>query len=800
VLELFQSGNLALSQKEAESQFYQSSDPEWAAKFQLIEAESMLSRGMYEDSLRVLSTYRSSGNSDGTVKKLSIEAVALAHQQKIPAADQSIAMAESICRGVDLPSCGDALVSRGILTARQGRLDDARAFLLQARSFARSHGNRWLEVITSVNLGYIELQADHYDEAVEWSRSAYRAAGDSGYGNLAQVAAGNLGWAYFQFGDDERALEQFLTAEKIAARLENPRYELKWLSTAGYVYRDSGDWARASSSYLRALDLARQINSREDVMNALQDLADLSVSTGKLNDADDYIRWIVRMQNADAARLNPILMLTIGKVAAARGQYAQAEQDFRVILDYPASLMTTRLNAGFELAEIAEAQNNAAAAEQMYKATLATYETARAQLKSEESQLPFGTNAAQIYDHYIHLLVQQGKSGEALAVADASRAQTLEQSLGGSGAGKSLRSIALDPQRIAQKTGAVLLFYWLGDKQSYLWAITRSKTTLFILPAGSEITEHIRRYQKALLDVRDPLKSENADGQALYQELVAPAAAMVRPGDSVMILADGVLSELNFETLLAPGLARGNSENTNPSTGMHYLLDDFTFSSAPSLAMLAAATPMREAGQRILLLGNPVSPDQDFPSLPMFGWEMTRIESHFAPAQVSALAGQQATPAAYATSDPRSYTYIHFVSHAVASQTNPLDSAIILSNSPGQEDSYKLYAREIIQHPIDARLVTISACYGSGTRAFAGEGLVGLSWAFLRAGAQRVIGALWEVSDDSTPRLMDSLYQGLTAGDSPAVALRNAKLAMLHSQSRFSAPYYWAPFQMYVRR
>ncbi len=85
-------------------------------------------------------------------------------------------------------------------------------------------------------------------------------------------------------------------------------------------------------------------------------------------------------------------------------------------------------------------------------------------------------------------------------------------------------------------------------------------------------------------------------------------------------------------------------------------------------------------------------------------------------------------------------------------------------------------------------------------RTFVGEGQVGLSWAFLNAGAQQVIGALWEVSDDSTPRLMDKLYQGLTTGDSPAVALRNAKLSLLRSQSRFSAPFYWAPFQIYSRR
>ena len=80
------------------------------------------------------------------------------------------------------------------------------------------------------------------------------------------------------------------------------------------------------------------------------------------------------------------------------------------------------------------------------------------------------------------------------------------------------------------------------------------------------------------------------------------------------------------------------------------------------------------------------------------------------------------------------------------------------SQTPAAEDSFKLYAREIMQHPIDAQLVTIAACYGGGTRSYAGEGLVGLSWAFLRAGAHNVIGALWEVSDESAPRLMDGLY------------------------------------------
>jgi CHAT domain-containing protein len=126
---------------------------------------------------------------------------------------------------------------------------------------------------------------------------------------------------------------------------------------------------------------------------------------------------------------------------------------------------------------------------------------------------------------------------------------------------------------------------------------------------------------------------------------------------------------------------------------------------------------------------------------------------------------------------------------------------VILSKEPAT-DSYKLYARDIVTRHLNAELVTISACNGSGARAYSGEGLVGLSWAFVRAGAHNVIAALWEVSSaPSTPQLMDVFYKGLSRGEDTATALRNAKLSFLHSPDSnyvFKKPYYWAPFQLYA--
>jgi CHAT domain-containing protein len=47
---------------------------------------------------------------------------------------------------------------------------------------------------------------------------------------------------------------------------------------------------------------------------------------------------------------------------------------------------------------------------------------------------------------------------------------------------------------------------------------------------------------------------------------------------------------------------------------------------------------------------------------------------------------------------------------------------------------------------------------------------------------------------------MDRLYQNLSSGESPALALRDAKLSLLRSGGRFRIPYYWAPFQLYRRQ
>jgi CHAT domain-containing protein len=488
-----------------------------------------------------------------------------------------------------------------------------------------------------------------------------------------------------------------------------------------------------------------------------------------------------------------------GDLALARHEDAKAEEFYRKVEADPRDLTALQVTAiksraGSGLAEILAKHGRTQDAEAVYKTAMAKFEWARAHASGVSAQLSLLTVGMPLHAGYIQFLVDQGRIEEALAIANQSRAQTLEGRMDAATQKSAHTANTVDPRRIAAKTNATLLFYWLAEKESYLWVIRPEKITLVHLPPEAEINQHVKNYRKALLEMQDPLVTANADGRALYGELVAPVAHLLRANAPVIVLDDAGLSKLNFETLLAPGTVVGQAG----SKGYHYWIEDVALRSAPSLSMLATGQPSGKPSGRLLLMGDAAQADQDYPELPMAPLEMQLIRKHFAATNQTVFAQTQATPAAYLSSLPSHYSYIHFVTHGVASSTDPLDSSIILSPSTAGDRSFKLYARDILKRPIDARLVTISACYGSGSRAYFGEGLVGLSWAFLGAGARNVIGALWEVSDESTPRLMDNLYQGIQQGQEPSTALRRAKLTLLKGSGNFHAPFFWAPFQLYT--
>ena len=783
----FRNGEVARADHEAEAGYnrFHNRGADWAWKFLLLRADALAWRGMNDRVLTLLASEKNPPPGDLAIRKARVEGAAYTSMNRFDEAERVFSNAESLCQQSSSADCTDVLLERGLMEMNRGQFAAAKDLFGEALKKARENSYSFKEANALMDLGWSALQQEHYDETMDWSDAAYKRAAGIDAGHIAQNALGNEGWAFYKLGDYEKALALLLDAKDRAHRIGATSFEVTWLTTAGYVYLDNGDLAKAEQYYKQALDMAQQTN-KQDVIDALVSLALVSERTGKLDQARHYADRTIALVPKDGNRLDVLYpMLVKGHVAARQHETQQAEKIYREIEQDPKSHISLKWESEHSLAQLYEDENQPDAAEHEYRAALNTFEGARASLHEETSSLPFPANAAGIYDDYIRFLVNKNKTNEALQIAEYQRGRTLAEGLGVLQKETTFKPDDPKAQATARKVGGTILFYWLGEKQSYLWAITRQKTEIFTLPPKSQIEPIAQRYRKALAEQQEFLQRTTDDGLALYHMLIEPAAALIPKDATLFIIPDGSLNTLNFETLLVPG--------STP----HYWIEDVTITDASSLRLLAASRTSAKHIDNVLLLGNAVSPNADYPELRKAAAEMDSVEQHFQPKQQEVFAREQATPAAYLASKPEQYSYIHFVAHGTASRTSPLDSAIVLSRSSAQEDSFKLYARDIIHHPVHAQLVTISTCYGAGARAYSGEGLVGLSWAFLRAGAHNVIGALWEVSDISTPQLMDELYRELAKGKTPNVALRNAKLTLLKS-SKYNKPFYWAPFQIYT--
>jgi tetratricopeptide (TPR) repeat protein len=703
-------------------------------------------------------------------------------------------------------------------------------------------------------LGNESLGQGRYDEALDRSETGYQAAKVVGARRLELITRINIAWAYYKLGDSEKALEMSLESEKLASQLGDVWNQEDELTNIGYIYMDEGRVDLAEGSFHQALDLAQAINAKEDIYNALRVLARLSLQANDLPNATRYAQRALDIARQDRNRLDELYPLLVqGQIAARRGNTQEAETAFQEVGNDKICPVSLKWESEHSLANLYEEENRPDLADREYQAALATFESARETVRHEDSQLSFLTNAARIYDDYVHFLVARGKPDDALRWADYSRARTLAEGLGLFAKVASTGPSALKPQQIAQRAGGTVLFYWLGQKQSYLWAITQQKTGLFTLPAGAEIDAAVKRYRKALAGPQDVLASADPDGVWLYCTLIAPAQALLaawpsgskshlhcrncgtaesarfsesafpEAGAKVLIIPDGSLNNLNFETLLVSepaisksGVSDGSAESSVSESKLHYWIEDATIANATSLRVLGAALTEKDIVRnkkkgKLFLIGNSIAPSSEYPELPKAAAQMESVARHFPAAQEEIFAREQATPGAYLGSSPEQFAYIHFVAHGTASRLSPLDSAIVLSKialvkpasmampstGDAENDSFKLYARDIIRHPLRAELVTISACYGAGGRTYSGEGLVGLSWAFLRAGAHNVVAALWEATDASTEQLMDKFYDEIDKGASPDAALRAAKLSLLR-ESGFRNPFYWGPFQLYT--
>jgi CHAT domain-containing protein len=136
---------------------------------------------------------------------------------------------------------------------------------------------------------------------------------------------------------------------------------------------------------------------------------------------------------------------------------------------------------------------------------------------------------------------------------------------------------------------------------------------------------------------------------------------------------------------------------------------------------------------------------------------------------------------------------IHFATHGVISERQPQYSGLVLTLDEDPKEDGLLQVYEIFNLKLNADLVVLSACKTGLGKEVKGEGLIGLTRAFMYAGARSLVVSLWQVADPSTAELMVKFYERLDRAGDKADALRQAKLELIQS-GRYAHPFYWAPF------
>jgi CHAT domain-containing protein len=747
------------------------SDDAWGMR--LLYGQVLTARAKFPEALRVLAPELPNRlrSSVIAVRWLGYRAIALARSGQASPAAVELDRAERLARARQPQLLDEVMKWRANLAFTAGRRTEAEKFARAGLRYARRYHHNQTEPDLIATLGIISTKFGRYDEAIQLGSKALVLATAIGNDALVEKTEGNLAWVYSLLGDYENVKEYADSALRRAEKLGAARDQLPWLIQVGDVARLHGEYAIAIAYYRRGVDLAKQ-QKHVDAGDYIASLAVAELESGDLKSArrDVEDAAAVDRENKDVDQQLRALLID-ARIDAAEGNLETAIRKAREVLA-TATSTTRKWEAEARIAQFSEMAGRPVEAETHFRNAIEKAFQARQQIQGEEFRLPFGALVRETYDDYITLLLSNGRVDEALNIAELSRAQNLEEALD---SGKAIHRV--DPKSVALQHNAVIISYWLTPKRSYVWTITSKSIEVVTLPPMKMIEEAVKLYSSELQSLRPPDRTR-ADGMSLYQVLVQPIVHRIPRGARVIVIPDGRLHVFNMETLI--------------ERSGRYWIKNVTIETAASLELLKAP-PTIVTSPSILLVGDAPSPDREFPPLTNAAKEIELISNHF-PGTFNILGGRQATPRAYVAANSGKYQFIHFVAHATATRQRPLDSAVVLANDGG---SYKLYARDIIKQKLHARLVTISSCHGAGTRAYTGEGLVGLAWAFLHAGAHQVIAALWEVDDNATPNLMDDLYANIRAGQDPATALRNAKLKLIEGRGVFRQPKYWAPFVLY---
>ncbi|MBL8205780.1 MAG: CHAT domain-containing protein [Blastocatellia bacterium] len=744
-------------------------------QFTALDRAGRLSRlaGRYEDALwcleQALQVVQRRGDRNAEVYLLSNLSAVYADTGDFTKAAQTLEAALPLTRRLNNRIVEKSLLTKFLIVEKgRGNLDAALRYGEQALAIEPrpqlDPKNKQLLLTTMdlhYQLGMVYAALGQHTKAIEVYQAALQRAKEVHVPQVQAFALGELAWSQFKIGAATTALE---TAQQALSALQqgggNKHFESRVLFIRAEAQRALGRNSEALISYRRAIAALEQARS----LSIPTEMSRAGIVASRHNVFAGAIDFLLGQQNTAEA------------LEVAEAYHARAFLDVLAGAGIETSLELTAEQKTEEdrlFAQIASVQK------ELWKPEIKPEEETPLNHKLAEAEAALET---------FRLKIRRANP----------RYSRIE-------APPPIKSANIAKDLLDANTA--LIEFVLSEKKSFAWVIHRDKIVSVILPPGKEIETLVAEYRNEFsgrinsLTALQAITKQKAQGHKLYQKLFQPLDAHLTTARKLVIVPDGALAYLPFETLV--------SETKNTST---YLLERFAISYAPSASALAAiqtsqpAAPSKAKG--FIAFGDPIytksaanNSDEiavrgnDLKQLPYTRTEVNEIAALFPPAERRVLLGTEAQEQFVKTEPLHQYRYVHFAAHSNVDEDHPARSGIILTLQADSKEDGMLQMSEVMRLKLNADLVTLSACRTGLGKLLNGEGIIGLTRAFFYAGAQSVTVSLWSVNDIATASLMKSFYKNLQAGKAKDEALREAKLELLKGQQRaWRHPYYWAAF------
>jgi CHAT domain-containing protein len=350
---------------------------------------------------------------------------------------------------------------------------------------------------------------------------------------------------------------------------------------------------------------------------------------------------------------------------------------------------------------------------------------------------------------------------------------------------------------LSQDEQTAFLEFVVAEDQVYLFVLTRNSAgrsldvSVHQIPINRAALSFLVNNFHRLTTGRN--FAFRAAAREFYDLLLKPAESQLRGKSTICIIPDGILWDAPFQAALSPA--------------KRYLIEDHAVYYAPSLSTLIEIANRKKKTLTDLLLafGNPITGNEtiaslrsrqrgeSFEPLPEAETEVRKLAQIFGQDRSKTFLGASADEKTFKSLAP-GYDTIHFATHGVLDNRNPLYSYLLVAKAEGDDtDDGLLEAREIMNLHLPADLVVLSACDTARGRIGAGEGVIGMSWAFLASGCRTTVVSQWKVDSAMTAELMVGFYRHLKYGKTKAEALRQAALKLIND-GRYEEPIYWAGF------